>query len=180
MFGSDPRTKWLNAWMETNRLRHLFKGLLLVCNDLFSYGSRSQTTENRILGRALLRDEQCSQDRIVHSEELCMARRSKIRDDIYPKRDTGEAASPNAHRRCFHRFLLGAGVAPVRRTWQYSEHRCLNSRPLSVTSAQLITILFPSCTPPCASLHLPLSLLPRTRWLLLRPLVLSGRSPSCP
>jgi hypothetical protein len=46
----EAEHRWLDAWMEMNRHRQLFEGMLLVCSDLFDSGSRSQITEIEFWG----------------------------------------------------------------------------------------------------------------------------------
>jgi hypothetical protein len=80
MFGSVPRIGGLDAWVEMNRHRQLFEGLLLVCSDMSDGGSRSQITEIEFWGEHAWPTEQRSQqqlqDLIVHFEEPCTATRN--------------------------------------------------------------------------------------------------------
>jgi hypothetical protein len=47
----EAEHRWLDAWMEMNRHRQLFEGMLLVCSDLFDSGSRSNSGANMLGAR---------------------------------------------------------------------------------------------------------------------------------
>lgn len=59
----EPEDRWLDAWMEVNRHRQLFEGLLLVCSDLSDGGRQSQITEIEFWGKRAWRMSFFSGDR---------------------------------------------------------------------------------------------------------------------